>query len=228
MKTGKICIGLMMSALLIMGSFQVAFGGNNGGVYYDVTITNVTKGTNFTPILVATHNSNMAIFMPGHPARPELASLALGGATDPLGTLLGNSPNVGDVQVGVTDHPGGLLEPGKSVTVTVMGGGQFKHVSLAGMLLPTNDGFVGLNGIATPKGNKVRKVMALGYDAGVEDNDESCANIPGPTCGGSGAQDTDGEGYVHVHAGIHGMADVDVTMHDWRNPVAMVMIRRVQ
>jgi hypothetical protein len=36
----------------------------------------------------------------------------------------------------------------------------------------------------------------------------------------------DPEGFVHVHSGIHGGADLDPAMHDWRNPVALVTITR--
>ena len=67
-----------------------------------------------------------------------------------------------------------------------------------------------------------------GYDAGSEPNDEDCDNIPGPVCGGEGASpDEGGEGFVHIQAGIHGIADLDPAERDWRNPVAEVTIRRV-
>lgn len=66
------------------------------------------------------------------------------------------------------------------------------------------------------------------YDAGSEPNDEQCVNIPGPVCGGAGGSpDTGGEGYVHIHAGIHGIGDLVAADRDWRNPVAKVVIKRV-
>ena len=59
---------------------------------------------------------------------------------------------------------------------------------------------------------------------------KSCANIPGPACGGAGpspdAAEGD-EGYVHIHPGIHGIGDLDASEYDWRNPVAVIKIRRV-
>ena len=71
------------------------------------------------------------------------------------------------------------------------------------MLIPTNDAFVALNGVSLPRANRSTVVhMAVAYDAGSESNDEVCANIPGPVCGGDGSSDGDGEGYVHVHSGI--------------------------
>lgn len=58
--------------------------------------------------------------------------------------------------------------------------------------------------------------------------------IPGPFFaegggpgGGSAAMGGE-EGYVHVHEGIHGIADLVVAERDWRNPVARVAIQRVR
>lgn len=101
------------------------------------------------------------------------------------------------------------------------------------MLIPTNDAFVALNSIPLPKGRRTGTHVALAYDAGSEPNDELCENIPGPVCGGDGpSPEASGEGYVHIHAGIHGAGD-DVTSlnaseRDFRNPVALVKIRRLR
>jgi len=40
-----------------------------------------------------------------------------------------------------------------------------------------------------------------------------------------------GEGYIHVHAGIHGIGGpggLDEATFDWRNPVVEVTIERIQ
>jgi hypothetical protein len=37
-----------------------------------------------------------------------------------------------------------------------------------------------------------------------------------------------GEGFVHVHRGIHGVGDLKPIGRDWRNPVATVSIRLVR
>ncbi|MGH8284414.1 MAG: spondin domain-containing protein, partial [Steroidobacteraceae bacterium] len=42
---------------------------------YEVTITNITPGETFTPILVATHSGRIALFSLGEPASNELAIL---------------------------------------------------------------------------------------------------------------------------------------------------------
>jgi hypothetical protein len=45
--------------------------------------------------------------------------------------------------------------------------------------------------------------------------------------GGGGQPVGDEEGFVHVHAGIHGIGDLVAADRDWRNPVAQIAIRRL-
>ena len=124
---------------------------------------------------------------------------------------------------------GGLLTPGQSVTVTVAAGEGAKWISLASMMIPTNDSFIALNGVKAPKNGKASVYYSPGYDAGSEANDESCLYIPGPVCGGEGrspGSDND-EGYIHISGGIHGIADLAPETYDWRNPTAKIVIKRV-
>ena len=129
-------------------------------------------------------------------------------------------------------NSGGLLNPGQSVTQRVSTRGGFDNVSVAAMLIPTNDGFFAVNDLEGPNGQEAITVFSPAYDAGTERNDELCASIPGPNfieCGGPGGGGAPGggEGYVHVHAGIHGLGDLRPGIRDWRNPVAKITIRRV-
>ena len=89
------------------------------------------------------------------------------------------------------------------------------------MLLPTNDGFVALNGDRIWR----QRIPLLSYDAGTEDNSELCADIPGPQCGGEGFNEDPGEGYVVPHAGIHGEAELSRFLYGWGDPVAIITIR---
>jgi Spondin_N len=195
---------------------------------YEVTITNLTRGQQFTPILVASHGEGISLFKLGKAASPQLATLAEEGDAGPLTALLSGMPEVKDVA-----SSGGLLDPGKSVTVTVKTGGAFNHISVAAMLIPTNDGFFALNGVEGPRRKETLTFFSPAYDAGSEQNDELCASIPGPfftECGGPGGGGMptgDEEGYVHIHAGIHGIGDLDAAERDWRNPVAKIIIRRI-
>jgi hypothetical protein len=189
---------------------------------FDVTITNVTQNQTFTPILVATHSDEVSLFTAGDPAIEELEILAESGNPGPLATLLRSDDEVGDV----TDS-GALLGPGESVTISVATSGKFKYLSVAAMLVPTNDAFVAVNGVRGPKGKDALVIGALAYDAGTELNDELCASIPaGGGCTGEPVSIADGEGFVHVHPGIHGIGDLSEADYDWRNPVARVRIVR--
>lgn len=192
---------------------------------FAVTITNVTRGQTFTPILVASHMEGVKLFTPGMPASPELAALAEGGDVATLGAALLATGDVLDVA-----DSGGMLGPGESVTVMVETTGKYNHVSVASMLLPTNDGFFAVNGMKGPSGKKTVMVMAPAWDAGSEPNDELCASIPGPFCLGAPGSPPDpgDEGFVHVHAGIHGIGDLDPAMYDWRSAVASISITRMK
>ena len=191
---------------------------------FSVTITNLTLGQSFTPILVASHKEGVKLFAPGDSASDELAALAESGDTMPLGTLLMAMGDVLDVAAS-----GGLLAPGASVTVKVETRGSFNHVSVASMLIPTNDAFFALNGVRGPSGNRTVLVMAPAWDAGSEPNDELCPSIPGPVCGGAGGSPgVGGEGLVHIHAGIHGVGDLLPEERDWRHPVARITVSRVK
>jgi len=100
--------------------------------------------------------------------------------------------------------------------------------SVVSMLVNTNDALVVVDSLKLPShsGESV-KTYAIAYDAGTETNDEMCAHIPGPACGGAGGSpDDDGEGFVHVHRGLQGVGDLDAAQQDWLNPVAVVTVTR--
>lgn len=193
------------------------------GRVFEVTVTNITRGQTFTPILVATHSPKVAFFRLGEPASPGLALLAEDGSPSLLASELASTGQVLDAQT----IPG-LLAPGASATVTVRARGRFDQLSVAAMLIPTNDSFMALDRLSLPwRGGAVSRLLR-GYDAGSEPNDEICANIPGPRCGGEGSSPAvDGEGYVYVSNGMHGIGDLSAAVYDWRNPVARVVVRRV-
>jgi hypothetical protein len=215
---------LLISCILAISLISAVSYGNERGRSYDVTVTNMTRGQTFTPILVITHNRGVKLFTPGSPASLGLEILAEEGMTDPLAEMLLTNPDVGDVMTS-----GEALGPGATTTVTIPARWGFHHISLAAMLVPTNDGFMALNGVQAPRGHNARMYLSPAYDAGSEMNDEDCRNIPGPpfVCTGEGFNEEDGEGYVHIHAGIHGITDdLDAAVYDWRNPVARIVIKK--
>jgi hypothetical protein len=221
-------LGGTLAAMSLLAANPVWATGNgtvNGGASaYDVTITNLTAGTTFTPALAVVHGKNISLFQLGEPASDGIAALAEAGDTQPIAAAAGGLPEVGGF---ATDS--GPLAPGDSTTVRVNSTAGFERITVAAMLLPTNDGFYAINTEKLPSsvGDSVT-YYANGYDAGTEPNDELCDNIPGELCGGQGlSPDQNGEGYVHVHRGIHGIGDIQAADHDWRNPVARIRITAV-
>jgi hypothetical protein len=221
---------VLITTSLMLSATAFADDYNHGKGYYKshtfaVTITNITSGQVFTPVLVASHTKDINFFELGAEPSSELADLAEGGATDGLQMKLDGLPQyVMDTNTsGITPNGDPLIDPGESVTVYITGRGQFNRFSLAGMLLPTNDTFVAIDSMPLTRRNSASK--ALAYDAGSEMNDELCVNIPGPQCGGSPFSEGLAEGYVHISRGISGEGDLDASDYDWRNPVAHVTVR---
>mgnify|MGYP000066584428 CR=1 FL=1 len=192
--------------------------------YYEVTVTNITKGQIFTPILVASTKHRSQLFTLGEAASSELETLAESGNPTPLANQLVDTNKALDVAT----HDDVLL-PGQSVTLKVKTNKKFSHVSVAAMLVPTNDAFFAVNSIHGPRGKRPITVLASAYDAGTENNDESCMTIPGPPfiCQGEGVSSEQGEGFVHIHSGMHGIGDISAAQHDWRGQVAKITIQRV-
>ena len=195
--------------------------------HFKVTVTNITSGVTFTPIMVASHKAGVKLFTLGTPASVELEQVAEAGDLLALEASLRSNQKVLEVV-----DSGAPLPPGKSVTLTVEARGPYDHVSVASMLVPTNDAFFAVNGADGPDFFKHTVVyFSPAYDAGTEANDELCANIPGPpnVCTGEGFNTSRaGDGnFVHIHSGIHGIGDLSAATYDWRNPVARIEITRV-
>ena len=202
---------------------------------YEVSITNVTKGQTFTPQFVATHKKSVSLFTLGQPASMPLELLAEGGDTVPLTEHIQSFPD----QVGEVITVPGLLAPGQTTTFEINGHHIHNYLSLAAMLLPTNDSFVALSTIKLPKKDSV-SYSAVAYDAGTEKNDQNCAHIPGPHCGGAGEPHSEAsemdEGYVYIGNGFHNLGDEDdegnvilgPALYDWNNAVALVTIKRIK
>ena len=197
---------------------------------YEVTITNITRGQTFTPQLVVSHDRGTALFTVGQPASVGLEELAEGGSTaaltDEVTTVTRDAVTVD-----------GLLGPGQSVTTEIEARPNRDVLSVAAMLIPTNDTFMALDAVPLPRNRQTAVHYAPAYDSGTEANDQDCANIPGPRCGGEGFnadRPVDQEGYVYIGNGFHSLsADALVeilgpAVYDWRNPVARIAVTRVR
>lgn len=187
---------------------------------YEVRVTNLTRGQILSPVLLANHDRTVDLFEPGHAASPGLQRLAEDGDVSVLSSALMNDPGVGNVRIGT-----GPLPPGASESFSFDASGRF--LSLASMLVVTNDAFAGVDTVMLPHDSLT--LYATAFDAGTERNSELCDYIPGPPCGSGGVHDpAEAEGFVHVHPGFRGVGSLSAHKYDWRNPVAKVVIQRVQ
>lgn len=216
-------VSMLLAALLLISGSAFA----QVTPEYRVTIYNLTYAQPISPPLVAAHTNDVAIFEIGQPAIPELATLAEDGSPASLAELLGSLSQVADVATA-----GGPIGPGGAAEIMVSGARPFHRLSIVGMLVNTNDAFFGIDTITAPRRRfESVEVYGLAYDAGSEANNEDCDFIPGPACAGAGAgvrDEGDAEGFIHIHRGIHGTADLDPAAHDWRNPVVKIVITRVR
>jgi hypothetical protein len=220
-----------ITAMLVLSAGLLGFSNANAqgrGISYKVTVTNITKGQILSPSVVATHNNRAApLFELGEPASDELAMLAEDAVIEPLIEKLKADRNVDDVQT--LFGANGPILPGESASVVVQSGGLLRQVTVAGMLVTTNDAFFALNGEIGPLLNHKATHLVPAYDAGSEANNQDCNYIPGPPCGNPLMNPGEGaEGYVYIHAGIHDFGDLDPAMHDWQNPVAKITIERMR
>jgi hypothetical protein len=215
---------------------------------YEVTITNLTDGQPLTPPVAYTHKKKVSLFEAGEAASPELMALAENGNSGPLFTALDGDKHVYDsLEAGEPLVPAtnpGMTPFSDTVTLTITATGGAKYLTVASMLICTNDGFTGVNGLRLPKkmGDSTT-VMSAAYDAGTEINTEDFANLVPPCQGligvssadtGTGMSDpTLAEGGVVAHhSGIDGVgvlmsSDLVPGVHGWTNPVVSITVERV-
>lgn len=200
-------------------------------LYLDLTNLAIMQPN--SPFLVVSHNEYAPkLFVPGHPARDELRSIAEMGDATSAQALYEQDENT------LTSSIGSPIAPGGNATIKVAVNSAYPLVTLAAMCGNTNDCFVAVNGMHLYPG---QVLYQPGWDAGTELNNELCTFVPGPACpAGSGNGQTEtGEGYVHIHPGFHGVnkgrtdlsadelgADGEPlgTALDWRNPMLQVVV----
>lgn len=201
---------------------------------YEITIENLTTGQPLSPGVVLTHTREVSLFSAGEVASEGIREIAENG-----------DPSAAFAELTGVEGVRGLLAT--SVPIGRMGGGPFpstlsfeieaaanaNRLSLALMLICTNDGFAGLNSVKLPRGSKPDVFYAEAYDSGTEVNDEVAGSIV-PPCFGigpvgglvGGAGRTAENGTVQMHGNIQGIADL-TSAHAWTGAVARVTVRRI-
>jgi hypothetical protein len=106
------------------------------------------------------------------------------------------------------NNPGGTMFQ-SSATFMITTRGKADRLSFASMLICTNDGFTGLDGIKLSR--KKTTVFSVAYDAGTGMTDPLLAE----------------DGVVIPHVDITGDVDLHRKVHDWNDPVAKIVIERI-
>ncbi len=207
---------------------------------YRITIQNLISGQPLTPPVVALHRKQVDVFTPGDAASFEVKEIAENGNTQPLVDLLSAQAGVADVFAGEApivprdrqDETG--FED--TLTFTLEGGRAARYLSWESMLICTNDGFTGLDGVALPtRAGETVTFFTTGFDSGTEMNTEDFADIVPPCQGLIGVSSGEpGTGtsnpaiatddVIEVHQGIVGGSDLLPEVHDWIDPVAQVVV----
>ena len=207
---------------------------------WDVTVTNLTHGNHFTPLLITAHDASTHLFQAGMSASTELQAMAECGDLSGLTTMH-------SVDADTIENPAaGLLAPAGSTSTTLNTDTSGNtHLSVVAMVLPTNDAFVGLDGMEIPTAAGTYTYYLNAYDAGTEANNElidssgcaaGMAGIPaapgmGNGVNGTGVTTSESNATVHVHRGVlgdtdgtGGVSDLNSTIHRWQNPVAKLVL----
>ncbi len=231
----------LLAALAFVRSGSTSEASDDGLRTYRVTIENETHGQPFSPGVAITHRRSAHLFHVGDTASPGIEAIAEDGNDGPAVAAEMGAQGITDV----FDINRPITREGTTVgsftdefTFEIKARSR-DRLSLAVMLICTNDGFTGLDSVKLPKEGSVT-YHAAGYDAGTENNTERSKDIvdacsalgPTPLAGDpngndDAAVDTNPDGPIHHHPGIAGGADLSPTMHGWTNPVAGITIERV-
>ena len=200
---------------------------------YQVTVTNLTYAQPMSPVALVLHNEGQ-LWSVGEMASVALENLAESGD---------NSAVLAESIVLSGQGGAGLILPGMSEMVDISYTVSDENnaptmLSLATMLVNTNDAFTGINALAINNlavGESI-SLTTSSYDSGTEKNSELMATIPGPAGGGTG------EGFnaerndidkVAMHSGIVSaddglMVSALTQAHRFDNPTLAVMVTRTE
>lgn len=194
---------------------------------YEVTVQNLTYGQPLSPIAAVLHDEGQ-LWMIGESASEALEKLAeAGDASDVLALPV----------VLASAQSEGIVMPGMSTTFSIsIDDNAMSNISLASMLVNTNDAFTGLNKISLAElevGTSWTSFVGV-YDAGTESNSEASGSIPGPADGGTGFDmERDDTDFVSMHPGVVTqddglMTSVLTQAHKFDQPVAYITITRTE
>ncbi len=203
---------------------------NTSSRTYEVKVTNLTNNQPMSPLAVVTHDGQYSAWSIGQPASAGLELLAEGGDNS---EFIGSELSGKDAS---SVSGNGLILPGASDTVEITTAVESQSlITLASMLVNTNDAFAGLDSTDVSGLNAGESMIMYApvYDAGTEANSEATGTIPGPAVGGEGynAARDDIADRVSRHSGVVSVDDGLTTSlldqsHRFDNPALKITITR--
>ncbi len=194
---------------------------------YQLVVSNLTYAQPMSPVAVVLHDEG-ALWAIGESASLELETLAESGD---------NTSLLAQDIVLAGQSGAGLIMPGMSETIDIsIVDNEPSYLSLATMLVNTNDAFTGINAMQLSNlavGESI-SVTTSSYDSGTEKNTEALATIPGPASGGQGEgfnEMRDDSDKVAMHSGVvtvdDGLSTSALTQaHRFDNPTLKITISR--
>jgi Spondin_N len=229
MKKNRLSISILIF-LFATGSF---LGGCGNGSHdnndsqaiqktFRVTVVNLTANQPFSPAAVVLHGKDYTPWVLGQAASTDIDALAEGGSPDAFITSAGTDPNVMDTVSGTAPIGMGAMD----MFELTAGRDTDIYLSLASMLVNTNDAFVGIHSVnlETLAVGDSRVLFANALDTGTEANSEALSSIPGPAANGEGFNAArDDQDIITVHPGVITADDGLLTSildetHRWDNP----------
>lgn len=231
--------GLSLVALSCLGLSACDFNDNDGpapmppappadvSYTYEVTVQNLTQGQPLSPVGVTLHG-DAVLWETGMAATDALELLAEGGD---------NSDFIAADGIMASASGAAPIAPGGSeaVMVTIVNEPD-SFMSVATMLVNTNDAFAGITGYALGEmmvNDTVTMTLPV-LDAGTEANNELAGTIPGPADGGEGFNaERDDADVVSFHPGVVSKDDgltmsVLTSVHRFDNPAVRISITRIE
>jgi len=175
-----------------------------------VTNTSGQGGTFLTPMWFGFHDSNFDLFNRGEAASAGLEAIAEDGSFDAIAPELTAAD--ADAQGGIITGAAGPIATGeRTSTIVNVNAASNGYLSLAAMILPSNDAFIGTGNALeifdeTGKFKGAQTItfdQSNAYDAGTEVNTEMDAAFINQTAPNTGV---DENGVITLHPGFNGSA----------------------
>ncbi len=230
-RLGLLALAAALTALATAATAQAA------PKTWHVKVTNATAQQPMSPPVWAVHDNKIDLWSSGQLASSAALPIVEDAVNAPMLTYLSGNSHV-RASKAETGDPAGPIPPGASREFDVTSNGRDRYLSMLWMLVRTNDAFTGLDSYALDRGKRKRKgrksgsafrtrtVSVRAYDAGTENNNQSCVYIPGPPCNNPGVRDATAAP-IGPHPGITG-GDIAAFAWDTGAPVATVEITRTK